>query len=206
MYQYFLSPIIGYLIGSIPFAWILVKLFAKESLEKDPTGIITTQKTIDQAGPAIGLVKGLLDFTKGTLTVVLIRYAFFSQHEQVLLLVALGAIGAVIGHSWQVWVGFRGGRAYSVFLGTLTIINPWGILIWIGMTIIFYFITKYTSLAGLIGTFFVATAFTLFYVFEVSLWHEWSILLVGWGYAFVLSLRLIPNFIALSKGELPKGR
>ncbi|MBD3190395.1 MAG: hypothetical protein GF308_07110 [Candidatus Heimdallarchaeota archaeon] len=206
LYQYFLSPIIGYFIGSIPFAWILVKLFTKENNQFEDSDIITTQKTIDLAGPIAGLLKGALDITKGFLAAFLIRFVIFPNFTDNFLLTVMAGLGAIIGHSWQIWLKFKGGRAYSVFLGTLIVINPWGLLIWIGCTIIFVLITKYTSLAGMISTVLVAITFTFFYVFSLTNWNEWSIIITGWGYSLLLALKLIPRFIKLARGELPKGK
>jgi glycerol-3-phosphate acyltransferase PlsY len=106
----------------------------------------------------------------------------------------------------QIWLGFRGGRAFSVFLGSLIVINPWALLIWVGWVVIFFLATKYISIAGPLGTLMVGIAFTLFYLFDVTNWSHWSILLVGWGYLLILTAKSIPNFIKISKGELEKGR
>ncbi|MEA2070169.1 MAG: glycerol-3-phosphate acyltransferase [Asgard group archaeon] len=206
MYQYFIAPLFGYLLGSIPSAWIVVKLFTKKDIREEEQKIITTQQTLDLAGPVAGGIKGLLDLLKGFLSVFFIRYVIFPSFEDVILVTTLAGLGAILGHSWQIWIGFKGGRAYSVFLGTLTILNPWGIPIWIVTTVLVFLLVNYTTIAGYIATIIIAIVLTFFYAFSVPYWYDWNILLISWGYVLILSVKLIPNFILFFKGELPKGR
>ena len=104
MYQYFLAPIIGYLIGATPFAYIIVRIKSKEKAEEIRKGLITTQKTIDLIGPAAGLIKGALDITKGFLSAFLVGYVFFPNVLNFYLIITLASLGAVIGHCWQICI------------------------------------------------------------------------------------------------------
>ena len=79
MYQYFLAPLIGYLFGSIPFAWIIVKLTTGQDVRDSGSGSVSTRNTVRTAGWSWAILTGTLDVTKGFFGVFLVR--FFILHN-----------------------------------------------------------------------------------------------------------------------------
>ena len=67
MYQYFLAPIIGYLLGSIPFAWLIVKIVTGKDVREEGAGSVSTRNTVRTAGYPWAILTGILDNGKGFL-------------------------------------------------------------------------------------------------------------------------------------------
>ncbi|NHJ32733.1 MAG: glycerol-3-phosphate acyltransferase, partial [Asgard group archaeon] len=65
MYQYFIAPIIGYLLGSIPFAWIIVKLVTGKDVREEGSRSVSGRNTVRTAGYFWAMLTGSLDITKG---------------------------------------------------------------------------------------------------------------------------------------------
>ena len=202
MYQYFLAPIIGILFGSIPFAWIIVKLTTGKDVREEGSGSVSTRNTVRTAGWGWAVLTAALDISKGFFGVFLTRFVFFPNHEYIDLLVALCGIAAFAGHCWMPWMKFRGGKGFAVLTGTLMVINPWGILFWWGTLPIWLLITRYSGVSGICATASVAIGLTAFYLTGTTYWHSWSVLVFGWGCTLLIILRMIPDFIAMSKGEI----
>ncbi len=113
--------ITGYLAGSIPFAWFLVKLFKGVDIRQYGTRTVSaTMVGVLVSKPAAVLV-GILDILKA-LVPVWIFYRTYSSF----FVAHLCGVGALLGHCWPIWLGFHGGRGVSVILGTLTILFPPG--------------------------------------------------------------------------------
>ncbi|MHA1441660.1 MAG: glycerol-3-phosphate acyltransferase [Candidatus Heimdallarchaeota archaeon] len=211
MYQYFLAPIIGYLLGSIPFAWIIVKIATGKDIREEGAGSVSTRNTVRTAGYPWALLTGILDWGKGFLAVFLTRFYLapaeaMGSDDLSLLCTALAGIGAFVGHLWMIWMKFKGGKAFSVLLASLIIINPWGILVWVLSLFLFLVIIRYSYLAGLAATICVAILGTFFFIFTVPnlYWSSWAVMVHGWGCAIILVLRLIPEFKAMRRGEIER--
>ncbi|MHA1125935.1 MAG: glycerol-3-phosphate acyltransferase [Candidatus Heimdallarchaeota archaeon] len=211
MYQYFLAPIIGYLLGSIPFAWIIVKIVTGKDIREEGAGSVSSRNTARVAGNPWAILTAIFDWGKGFLAVFLTRF-YLAPPEAMgsidlsILCTAIAGIGAFIGHLWMVWMKFKGGKAFSVLLGSLIIINPWGILVWVISIILFLFIIRYSYLAGLVATICNAILATFFFIFAVPnlYFGSWAVMVHGWACAIILVLRLIPEFKAMRRGEIER--
>jgi glycerol-3-phosphate acyltransferase PlsY len=214
MYQYFIAPIIGYLFGSLPFAWIIVKLTTGKDVRSEGSGSVSTRNTIRLAGYGWAIVTGALDITKGFLAAFVTRFylaaeSTFTATNAVDLSVfcaALAAVGAFAGHLWMPWMKFKGGKGFAVLTGALIVLNPWGILVWWIMTPVFLVIIRYSYLAGMSATISVAVLGTFFFGFGVpnESWSSWGVLVHGWGCAIIIILRLIPDFQKMRRGEIKR--
>lgn len=135
MIEIALVIIISYLVGAIPNAYLVGKLFYKKDLRQEGTGNIGAMNTFDVTGSKLaGVAVFILDFAKGMLAIWLISLIFESDFYYI----RLAGIFAVIGHNYNIFIGFKGGRGLSTAAGVLTMINPLPILMW-G---IMYFTTK----------------------------------------------------------------
>ncbi|NHJ49015.1 MAG: glycerol-3-phosphate acyltransferase [Asgard group archaeon] len=211
MYQYFIAPIIGYLLGSIPFSWFIVKISTGKDVREEGSKSVSTRNTIRTAGYFWAMLTGSLDISKGFLAVFITRFylaptAAMGSIDLSILCVALAGIGAFAGHLWMPWMKFKGGKGFAVLLGSLVVLNPYGILVWVLSILIFLVIIRYSYLAGLSSTISVAILGTFFFIFTVPnvFWSSWAVMVHGWGCAIILVLRLIPDFKAMIRGDIKR--
>jgi acyl phosphate:glycerol-3-phosphate acyltransferase len=147
-------PIVSYLLGSIPFGYLLVRLFKGEDVRASGSGNIGATN-VARKSPGLGIATLLLDAAKGLAAVLLARYFFGGQQGQIIMTVA--AFFAVLGHLFPVWLKFRGGKGVATSLGAFIVLTPKSILC---MLVLFLMITaafRYVSLSSVA----VAAAFPL---------------------------------------------
>ncbi|NHJ03540.1 MAG: glycerol-3-phosphate acyltransferase [Candidatus Heimdallarchaeota archaeon] len=211
MYQYFVAPLMGYFFGSLPFAWIIVRLVANKDVREEGSGSVSTRNTIRTIGYFWALLTGTLDITKGFLAVFITRFFLaptvaMGSEDLSILCVALAGIGAFVGHLWMPWMKFKGGKGFSVLLGSYIVLNPYGNLVWVLSILLFLVIIRYSYLAGLLATITVALLDTFFFIFTVPniYWSSWAVMVHGWGCVIILILRLIPEFKAMNKGIIKR--
>ncbi|NHJ85354.1 MAG: glycerol-3-phosphate acyltransferase [Asgard group archaeon] len=202
--------IIGYLLGSIPFAWIIVKLVTGQDVRTTGSGSVSTRNTIRTAGYGWALITASLDVSKGFLAAFLTKFFIFpaqvfpSFPEFTTLMAALAGVGAFAGHLWMPWMKFTGGKGFAVFSGALLVLNPWGILVWWLSIPLWLIIIRYSYLAGISATASVAILNTIFYVTDATFWSEWPILVHGWACVVIIILKMIPDFKKMRTGEIKR--
>lgn len=143
--------IAAYLLGSIPFGYLIVR--AKEDADVRATGSGGTGATnvTRRAGKFAGIATLLLDAAKGALAVYLAR-KFLTPEYGVNWWVAAAAVMAVVGHVFPVWLGFRGGKGVATGVGVFLGLAPLAV---IGSALIFILIvgtTRYVSLGSIAAT------------------------------------------------------
>ncbi len=111
--------ILGYLLGSIPNVYIVVKLFTGKDIRNLGSGNVGGLNAARNVSLPIGLLGGLLDVAKGVLAIFLAQK--FSSNEIVHLLTG---IVAVAGHNWPLYLNFIGGKGVGTTLGVMSMINP----------------------------------------------------------------------------------
>lgn len=111
--------ILGYLLGSIPNVYIVVKLFTGKDIRNLGSGNVGGLNAARNVSLPIGLLGGLLDVAKGVLAIFLAQK--FSSNEIVHLLTG---IAAVAGHNWPLYLNFIGGKGVGTTLGVMSMINP----------------------------------------------------------------------------------
>ncbi|OON94305.1 MAG: acyl-phosphate glycerol 3-phosphate acyltransferase [Candidatus Epulonipiscioides saccharophilum] len=135
--------IIGYLLGSIQFSIIYSKYFAGKDIREQGSGNAGSTNVIRIYGKRIGISVFCCDFLKAALAVLIARI-IFRDHQLIAALYA--AIGAIIGHSYPLYFGFKGGKGVAVTVGSIYTIN---LLIGIISTIVFYISLKLTRMVSL---------------------------------------------------------
>ena len=146
----FLSIIVlSYLLGSIPFGYILVRLIYGEDVRRTGSGNIGATN-VSRKSPALGVMTLLLDAAKGSAAVLLaIRlcgHAIPSYRAM-----SLAALFAVTGHIFPVWLKFRGGKGVATGLGSFVIIAPKAVLIAAGIFLVIVLLFRYVSLGSIIS-------------------------------------------------------
>lgn len=143
--------IAAYLLGSIPFGYLIVR--AKEGADVRETGSGGTGATnvTRRAGKKAGIITLLLDAAKGFAAVWVARFLLGAGFE-VNWWVAAAAVLAVVGHCFPVWLGFRGGKGVATGVGVFLGLSPAAVAI---ALLVFIFVvgwTRYVSLGSITAT------------------------------------------------------
>ncbi|MGB6804842.1 MAG: glycerol-3-phosphate acyltransferase, partial [Candidatus Sulfotelmatobacter sp.] len=137
---------LSYLVGSIPFGYLLVRIFRGEDVRQSGSGNIGATNVFRKS-PALGVATLLLDALKGTAAVAL-SYAVADRMvggPTAVDRAALAALFAVVGHVFPVWLKFRGGKGVATALGAFALIAPKAVLIAAGIFIAVVVISRYVS-------------------------------------------------------------
>jgi glycerol-3-phosphate acyltransferase PlsY len=162
MFALLLIAALSYLLGSIPFGYLLVRIFLGEDVRKSGSGNIGATN-VSRKSPWLGVLTLLLDALKGTAAVAL-SYVAADRMGAIPALdqVAVGALFAVLGHVFPVWLKFRGGKGVATGLGAFVLIAPKAVLIAAGVFIAVAAISRYVSLGSIAAvTVFPPTAWVI---------------------------------------------
>ena len=140
----FLIGIVSYLMGSIPFGFILTKIFLKKDIRDIGSGNIGATNALRTGNKAIGYSTLILDILKAIVPVIYVKIFY-----QDFLYIA--SLCAFLGHVFPVWLKFKGGKGVATYLGILFAINFYFGIIFIISWFITFFISKFSSLSSLIG-------------------------------------------------------
>jgi glycerol-3-phosphate acyltransferase PlsY len=113
----------GYLVGSIPIAYLLVKIFWGQDIRRYGSGQVGASNVFRSFSKSVGVAIGLYDAGKGVLLVWIAHLIGLSVAMQI----AIG-IAVVIGHDWPVFLRFNGGRGLATTVAICFYFMPWGIL------------------------------------------------------------------------------
>ena len=143
--ELFIIGIASYLMGSIPFGLILTQIFLKKDIREIGSGNIGATNALRTGNKLIGYSTLILDVLKAVLPVLYVKINFPDA-------VYISALSAFIGHVFPVWLKFKGGKGVATYVGILFSLNfTFGLVFGVCWLIIF-FISKYSSLASLIGS------------------------------------------------------
>jgi len=183
----------SYLVGSLPFAYWLCLWCRGVDIRTIGSGNVGATNVLRCAGPGLAIVVFLLDVAKGTGPAL----AGVTLGDATLGLAA-GA-GAIIGHSFSPFIGFKGGKGVATTLGVLTGISPITAGVAFGVWIVLVALFRYVSVASLLAS--------LFAVGMVVVRREPTPVEVVFGLMYLLIIyRHRSNIARLMKGEEPKIR
>jgi glycerol-3-phosphate acyltransferase PlsY len=148
----YLIPVIGYLFGSIPFGYILVKLLHGTDVRKQGSGNIGATNVFRKNRLA-GILTLLLDGAKGYLAVVVAVWLSSNDFWQ-----GIAAVSAICGHVFTVWLSFKGGKGVATGCGAYLAISPAAVATALAVFALTTALTRYISLASILA----ASAFPLF--------------------------------------------
>jgi glycerol-3-phosphate acyltransferase PlsY len=142
---------LSYLLGSIPFGYLLVRIFRGEDVRQSGSGNIGATN-VSRKSPGLGALTLLLDALKGTAAVAFsCKVADHFVAIPALDQAAVGALFAVLGHVFPVWLKFRGGKGVATGLGAFAVIAPKAVLIAVVAFIVVVAISRYVSLASIVA-------------------------------------------------------
>ena len=140
----FLIGIISYLMGSIPFGFILTKIFLKKDIREIGSGNIGATNALRTGNKTIGYSTLVLDIFKAVVPVIYVKIFY-----QDFLYIA--SLCAFLGHIFPIWLKFKGGKGVATYVGILFSINLYFGIIFIITWLIIFLISKFSSLSSLVG-------------------------------------------------------
>ena len=140
----FLIGIISYLMGSVPFGFILTKIFLKKDIREIGSGNIGATNALRTGNKTIGYSTLVLDIFKAVAPVIYVKIFY-----QDFLYIA--SLCAFLGHVFPIWLKFKGGKGVATYVGILFAINIYFGIIFTISWFITFFISKYSSLSSLVG-------------------------------------------------------
>ena len=144
--------IVAYLIGSIPFGYLIVRGKIGADIRQTGSGGTGATNVSRRAGKVAGVVTLLLDAAKGSAAVLI---AEMTHSDWV---IAGAAIAVLVGHIFPVWLGFRGGKGVATGAGVFLVLAPVALLCAGILFLAIVFFTRYVSLGSMVA----ATAIPLF--------------------------------------------
>ena len=138
--------ITSYLMGSIPFGFILTKIFLKKDIRDIGSGNIGATNALRTGNKSLGYGTLLLDVLKAIIPVIYIKLNYPDY-------IFITSIFVFIGHVFPLWLKFKGGKGVAPYVGILFSINLVYGIVFVSIWIITFLISKYSSLASLIASF-----------------------------------------------------
>ena len=136
---------ICYLLGSIPFGFILTKIFLKKDIRKIGSGNIGATNALRTGNKFIGYTTLFFDIMKAVVPVIYIKINFPE-------FLYVASLCAFLGHVFPIWLKFKGGKGVATYLGILFAVNiPFG-LVFIISWLITFGLSKFSSLSSLVAS------------------------------------------------------
>jgi glycerol-3-phosphate acyltransferase PlsY len=193
----------AYLLGSIPIGYLLVRFFRHQDIRSVGSGNIGATNVLRSGGKGLGAATFLLDMLKGCAAVYLgaVLGQLLVSHTLAIgplrNFEALGALCAVLGHMFPVWLRFRGGKGVATGFGVFLVAAPIGALAAITVFILVTLITRYVSLASILG----AASFPFFAWFTVQGDRPLFYIAVQFAVAFLIIAKHHQNIHRLLTGS-----
>ena len=147
MNPWLLTLPIAYLLGSIPFGYLLVRFVRHEDIRTVGSGNIGATNVLRSGSKGLGIATLLLDLLKAYVAVVFARHLAPANYD-----LAVGAaVAAVLGHVFPVWLGFRGGKGVASALGVVLALVPMAALVSLAVFVVVVLLSRYVSLASILG-------------------------------------------------------
>jgi len=150
--------IVCYLIGSIPFGFLIVRFTSRVDIREYGSGNIGMTNVLRTTGTKSGILVLALDTLKGIAPLFLSRQLYEEPY-----IVTMAAISVLVGHVWPVFLKFRGGKGVATGMGSFCFISPICGLIVVSVGCLVLFFTRYVSLSAIIA---VSSALVSMWLFD----------------------------------------
>ena len=170
--------ILGYLLGSIPFGWLLTRRCVGVDVRQHGSGKIGMTNVLRTAGKKVAAAVFVLDLLKGMLAVVLAGLIVGKGHLVVggfglgiLLVQVMAALAAVAGHNWSVFLKFKGGRGVVTYFGGLVALFPPAAIFGAEIFALGTGLTRYASIGSIVGvvsTYIILVPLTILHGFPIE--------------------------------------
>jgi glycerol-3-phosphate acyltransferase PlsY len=142
-----LVVLLGYAIGSVPFALLLARRWGAPDLRTIGSGNLGAANVFRASGITAGILVAMLDITKGALSVTIARYVSDQSAAP-----AAAGLAAIAGHIYPIWVRFRGGKGVATACGVFSVLTPSAMLPALTIFTVTVWLTKYVSLGSVLAT------------------------------------------------------
>ena len=136
---------ICYLLGSIPFGFILTKIFLKKDIREIGSGNIGATNALRTGNKFVGYATLFFDILKAVIPVIYIKFNFPE-------FLYIASLCAFLGHVFPIWLKFKGGKGVATYVGILFAMNIYFGLVFIILWLITFGISKFSSLSSLIAS------------------------------------------------------
>ncbi len=144
--EYLIVGIISYLLGSIPFGFVLTKIFLKKDIRELGSGNIGATNVLRTGSKLIGYTTLILDIAKAVIPVIYVKINFPE-------LLYITSLSVFLGHVFPIWLKFKGGKGVATYVGILFSINIILGTVFVISWVVIFLIFKYSSLSSIIGSF-----------------------------------------------------
>ena len=143
--EYLIVGITSYLMGSIPFGFILTKIFLKKDIREIGSGNIGATNALRTGNKLVGYTTLILDIVKAIIPVIYVKMNYPE-------LIYIASLCAFLGHVFPIWLKFKGGKGVATYVGILFSINILLGLIFVISWGVIFLISRYSSLSSIIGS------------------------------------------------------
>ena len=184
---------VGYLLGSVPFGVMIGKIFKGVDVRDYGSGSSGMTNVMRTVGVRAGALVMLLDMAKSVVAILLARAFTDSQGAEV-----AAAVAAIVGHTWPVFAGFKGGKGITPGLSALFVLSPVSGLVTVLVGVPIIAITRYVSLGSIVGTVFAfVTLIVLAFTGHAPPTYVWLVVIGG----TIVMARHRDNIVSLVKGR-----
>jgi len=137
--------ILSYLMGSVPFGFILTKVFLKKDIRDIGSGNIGATNALRAGNKSLGYGTLFLDIIKAIIPVVYVKLNYPDY-------IFIASLCVFLGHIFPIWLKFKGGKGVATYVGILFSINLTIGFVFLGVWFFTFLISKYSSLSSLFGS------------------------------------------------------
>ncbi len=141
------SLISAYLLGSIPFGYLLVRAFYGSDVRDTGSGNIGATN-VSRTSPVLGVLTLLLDALKGGAAVALVVMWIHGDRQ----LAFAAAVAAICGHMFPAWLGFRGGKGVATGLGAFLLLTPKAVCVAVAIFVVLFLALRWVALASVVAS------------------------------------------------------
>ena len=198
--------VVAYLIGSIPFGYLIVRQKVGEDVRESGSGGTGATNVSRRAGKAAGVFTLVLDALKGVLAIVVAQMLIGEGGPFIDWLTAAAAIAAIAGHIFPVWLRFRGGKGVATGVGVFLMLAPVAVMCAGIVFLALVFITKYISLGSIVAAAMIPLFVFMDMVFSQPISDLRPLLTAAAAVAMLIIFAHRGNIRRLAEGTEPKFR
>lgn len=181
--------VIAYLLGSISFAVLLVRLKTGGDIRQEGSGNAGATNVLRAHGKKLAILVALLDVAKGAAAVLLVRL-ITADHRYA----AAAAFAAVLGHIFPVFYGFRGGKGVATAVGAFLVLVPQAMGLAIAVFLLVVLLTRFVSVGSVV-------AMTLLPLLAGMLGAPLAVVIAAAATAVLVMIKHLENLKRLARGE-----
>ncbi|MEW6618107.1 MAG: glycerol-3-phosphate 1-O-acyltransferase PlsY [bacterium] len=181
--------IFSYLIGAIPTAYIIGRIFGKVDIRTVGSGNVGASNVYRIVGKTAGISVLIIDILKGFLPIYLVNLLAFATIYQI-----MAGLGAIIGHIWTIFLKFKGGKGVATGLGVFLGLTPIPVLIALLVFLLVVAISRYISIGSIIAAILIPVLLLFFK-------EEPEIIIFALVISWLIVIRHIPNIKRLITGQ-----